>query len=93
MREGAKFCDSCGMKIAEDHNSGGWLYETFLRRDGRLNRLRYFKRGILVGILGSVLATILSVIVAIVTSSEFLTGLTFAVAVTFIKLGVGDLRL
>lgn len=62
------------------------LYENFLRRDGRLNRWRYFKRGILVGIMGIVLALILSIIVAIVTSSEFLTGLTFVVAVTFISL-------
>ena len=84
LRAGARFCDSCGMKIAEDHKSEGWLYENFLRRDGRLNRWRYFKRGILVGIMGIVLALILSIIVAIVTSSEFLTGLTFVVAVTFI---------
>ena len=36
--------------------------------------------------MGIVLALILSIIVAIVTSSEFLTGLTFVVAVTFICL-------
>ena len=32
--------------------SGSWWYETFLRKDGRLNRLRFFKRTMLSSVIG-----------------------------------------
>lgn len=57
-----KFCSSCGTKLnAENFESQSNVYvedktleEIFLRKDGRLNRLRYFKRTLLLGVTGIV---------------------------------------
>ncbi len=38
----------------QNQTYGGWWYETFLRKDGRLNRLRFFKRTILSSCIGLV---------------------------------------
>lgn len=43
-------------------SSGGWWYETFLRRDGRLNRLRFFKRGTLSTLISATVALIIVII-------------------------------
>lgn len=66
VNEGAKFCSSCGKRL----NSGRWLYETFLRRDGRLNRWRYFKRTILAGLIEVLAVAALVFVLAILFPNE-----------------------
>ena len=38
------------------------IYENFLRRDGRLNRLRYFKRIVLIGIIDAIIGAVIGAV-------------------------------
>lgn len=38
------------------------IYENFLRRDGRLNRLRYFKRIVLIGIIDIIIGAVIGAV-------------------------------
>ena len=61
LNEGANFCSSCGKRL----NSGSWLYEKFLRREGRLNRWNYFKRTMLAALIEVLAIFIVSFVFAI----------------------------
>ena len=70
VNDGAKFCSECGKRL----NYGGWLYETFLRREGRLNRWKYFKRSMAAGLIGVFSAVLIAVILSVfITSAEIAT--------------------
>lgn len=63
--------DSPPQNSYQNENQGGWLYETFLRRDGRLNRWRYFKRSLLLGLIALLLDAILAGIIQIPIKAIF----------------------
>ena len=46
------------------------LYENFLRRDGRLNRWRYFKRAMLLGVVTVALLIVLLIVAAVTASPQ-----------------------
>ena len=66
LHEGANFCSSCGKRL----NSGSWLYEKFLRRDGRLNRWNYFKRSFLAVLIEVLAMLALAIVLAILIPNE-----------------------
>lgn len=68
LNDGAKFCPECGKRL----NYGGWLYETFLRRDGRLNRWEFFKRNYFFStLIGAFIAVLIAIVFSLsITSSE-----------------------
>ena len=81
LNDGAKFCPECGKRL----NYGGWLYETFLRRDGRLNRWKYFKRSLAAAFIGVFAAVLIMILFAIfITGNEIAvtTGLLAMLAIT-----------
>ena len=87
LEAGEKFCSSCGQDIsaanydATPHQEDCGLWENLFKTNGRLNRLRYFKRS--VGIL------ILYVILLIATAAIFFEPSSGDVAATGLILIVG----
>ena len=70
LNEGANFCSSCGRSLKSVSNSSGWLYETFLRREGRLNRWSYFKRTLLATLIEVLTIMAMAVVLAILVPNE-----------------------
>ena len=66
LNEGANFCSSCGKRL----NSGSRLYETFLRREGRLNRWSYFKRTMLAVLIEGLAVFVAAIVLAIFIPNE-----------------------
>lgn len=65
-----------------NQSSGGWLYETFLRRDGRLNRLRFFKRILLVDCIDIIAGMIVVMIFNFNLDNTYHAGIVFAVFIS-----------
>lgn len=67
LNEGVNFCSSCGKRLIKPpkQDSGKWFYETFLRRDGRLKRWRYFKRTLLAILIESLACVAMSIILVL----------------------------
>ena len=55
LEEGAEFCTSCGRRTYQSIRRDETFQEMFLTTSGRLNRLRYFKRSLVIGIIHAVL--------------------------------------
>ena len=65
-----------------NQSSGGWLYETFLRRDGRLNRLRFFKRILLADCIGFIAAVVVGIILDFNPDNTYHLGILCAVFIS-----------
>ena len=76
LNDGAKFCPECGKRLNSGSNLNftGWLYENFLRHDGRLNRWNYFKMTIFSSAIGIFAALLLMVVLVVFdASTNFIT--------------------